>query len=245
MSRSVAPLSKPTGFADATGEVRGAPLSGLTGATTDSYGTDRSVHNLLQESQARMASSKKTESRTRGRPSSRETMLDAAEAVVLKQGVAALTLDAVAREAGASKGGVMYNFPSKEALLTALVERIIEGNAKGVAAAAEKMADSPTRHLKAYVTNSVDDLQGDDRVSGTLLATVANNPKLVARMRDFIHARFLATSKNLDFERAGVVHLATEGLWFMELLQISPFNPRQRARLAKRLLKMADECGDA
>jgi len=179
--------------------------------------------------------------RTRGRPSSREAMLDAAEAVVLKQGVAKLTLDAVAKQAGASKGGVMYNFPSKNALLSALVERIIAGNAQGIAAAAAKMPDSATRKLKAYVKNSVDDLQGDDRVSGALLAAVANNPKLVERMRMFIEQRFAETSKGMDFERAAVVHLATEGLWFMELLQVSPFTPRQRARLARRLLQMADE----
>jgi AcrR family transcriptional regulator len=168
-------------------------------------------------------------------------MLDAAAAVVLKQGVTKLTLDAVAKEAGASKGGVMYNFPSKNALLTALIERLIEGNAQGAVAAAAKMRATPTRQLKAYVKNSVDDPQGDDRISGVLLATVANNPALVERMRTFIAQRFVDTSAGLDFERAAIVHLATEGLWFMELLQISPFTPRQRARLARRLLQMADE----
>ena len=64
----------------------------------------------------------------RGRPSAREAMLDAAQAVVLKQGAASLTLDAVAREAQVSKGGVMYHFPTKQALLTALGERMIARN---------------------------------------------------------------------------------------------------------------------
>src|SRR3546814_14786799 len=62
----------------------------------------------------------------RGRPSSREAMLDAAETVVVKHGAVRLTLDAVAKQAKASKGGVMYHFPSKEALLQALVTRAIE-----------------------------------------------------------------------------------------------------------------------
>lgn len=213
----------------------------LTQSARDNYVTDRSVHYLVAHGvRESMSKAVSPAVRTRGRPSSRETMLDAAEAVVLKQGVAKLTLDAVAKQAGASKGGVMYNFPSKNALLTALVERIVEGNAKGIAAAAAKMPESPTRRLKAYVKNSVDDLQGDDRVSGALLATVANNPKLVERMRGFINQRFTETSKGLDFERAAIVHLATEGLWFMELLQVLPFTPRQRARLARRLLEMAD-----
>src|SRR3546814_11911325 len=43
----------------------------------------------------------------RGRPSSREAMLDAAETVVVKHGAVRLTLDAVAKQAKASKGGVM------------------------------------------------------------------------------------------------------------------------------------------
>jgi AcrR family transcriptional regulator len=55
--------------------------------------------------------------------SAREKILDAYEESLTTVGVAATTLDAVARIAGVSKGGLIYHFPSKEALADALIER--------------------------------------------------------------------------------------------------------------------------
>src|SRR5690349_5469815 len=52
-----------------------------------------------------------------------DTILDAAEAVVVRDGAAKLTLDAVAREAGISKASVIYDYGSKLALIKAVVER--------------------------------------------------------------------------------------------------------------------------
>jgi AcrR family transcriptional regulator len=54
----------------------------------------------------------------------RTRVLDAAESIVLARGVPALTLDSVAKLAGVSKGGLLYHFASKEALLRGLVDRI-------------------------------------------------------------------------------------------------------------------------
>ena len=42
--------------------------------------------------------------------SSREKILDAAVQVAIRDGILAMTLDAVAREAGVSKGGLIYHF---------------------------------------------------------------------------------------------------------------------------------------
>ena len=60
------------------------------------------------------------------RKPSRDRILDAAAQLVGEVGSGRLTLDAVAERAGLSKGGLLYNFPSKEALLTGMIERMIE-----------------------------------------------------------------------------------------------------------------------
>ena len=54
---------------------------------------------------------------TRGRKSSREKILDAAAELVTEIGAGRLTLEAVAEKAGLSKGGLLYNFPTKEAAI--------------------------------------------------------------------------------------------------------------------------------
>ena len=46
----------------------------------------------------------------------RETVLAAAQSVISQQGASHLTIDAVAAEAGISKGGLLYHFPSKDAV---------------------------------------------------------------------------------------------------------------------------------
>ncbi|MBN9291384.1 MAG: helix-turn-helix transcriptional regulator, partial [Hyphomicrobium denitrificans] len=53
----------------------------------------------------------------------REGLLEIAEGLVRGEGAAALTIDALARAAGISKGGVQYSFSSKDDLVRALVDR--------------------------------------------------------------------------------------------------------------------------
>ncbi|GAA1914335.1 TetR/AcrR family transcriptional regulator [Microbacterium aoyamense] len=57
-------------------------------------------------------------------PLAREKVLDAFEAILIDEGERAATMDATARAAGVSKGGLLYHFASKEALEAGIVERL-------------------------------------------------------------------------------------------------------------------------
>ncbi|ANG85942.1 TetR/AcrR family transcriptional regulator [Microbacterium aurantiacum] len=57
-------------------------------------------------------------------PLAKERVLDAFEAILVDDGDRAATMDATARAAGVSKGGLLYHFASKEALEGALLERL-------------------------------------------------------------------------------------------------------------------------
>ncbi len=59
----------------------------------------------------------------RRRTIDRDQLLDAAEAVIGREGAAGLTIDAVAKEMGITKGGVQYCFGTKDALIDAIFER--------------------------------------------------------------------------------------------------------------------------
>lgn len=56
--------------------------------------------------------------------SARERILDALQQILATEGVTAATLEAVAEEAGVSKGGLLYHFKSKEALFEGLLDRL-------------------------------------------------------------------------------------------------------------------------
>jgi AcrR family transcriptional regulator len=59
-------------------------------------------------------------------PPLREQLLDAAQAVILEQGIGTMTLDKVAAKANVSKGGLLHHFPSKDALVGAIVRRVVD-----------------------------------------------------------------------------------------------------------------------
>jgi len=57
-------------------------------------------------------------------PLARERVLDAFEDILVRDGERAATLDATAKAAGVSKGGLLYHFGSKDELAEGLIERL-------------------------------------------------------------------------------------------------------------------------
>ncbi|GAB3533271.1 TetR/AcrR family transcriptional regulator [Arthrobacter tecti] len=56
--------------------------------------------------------------------SARERILDSYEDILIRDGERGATMEAVAAAADVSKGGLLYHFPSKEALVDGLAERL-------------------------------------------------------------------------------------------------------------------------
>jgi AcrR family transcriptional regulator len=176
------------------------------------------------------------------RTSSYEVIMDAAEAVVMEAGAAHMTLDAVAARAGVSKGGLLHHFPSKAALIEAMINRLIEARTASRQKIWEELPDTPTRKLKAYVLSSVRRDEKCDRVGAPLIAPLAHNPKLAEPVREAIQKAYSEiTSGIVKFERAAVLALAADGLVFQEILSVSPFTEKQRVGIVEELLRLADE----
>ncbi|PWH07497.1 TetR family transcriptional regulator [Brachybacterium endophyticum] len=83
--------------------------------------------------------------------SAREDVLDALEQILIRDGERAATLDAVAAQAGVSKGGLLYHFGSKKALVEGLADRMRERAALD----AQQMAEAPDGPSIYYVRTSV------------------------------------------------------------------------------------------
>lgn len=77
----------------------------------------------------------------RRRERSRDEIVAAARAVLLRSGIGAMTLEAVATEAGMSKTGLYYYFASKDALVFELVYGTLERQAVAVRDAVAVAAD--------------------------------------------------------------------------------------------------------
>lgn len=169
----------------------------------------------------------------------RTEILRAAGRVVAREGVKRLTLEAVAAEAKASKGGLLYHFRTKEALIRALVADLVARFDSSLTAYAA--AAGPGAHVRAYIQATFDDANRDlDAASAGVVAAVANDPALLEPLREayrrwqkqFLH-------DGIDPTSATIVRLAVDGLWFAHLLGIEPLPNRLLAQVLSRLEALA------
>ncbi len=114
-------------------------------------------------------------------PHAREAVLDAYEQMLIDEGAGAATMDAVARLAGVSKGGLLYHYPSKTDLENALYARLDALAAADV----EHMQNHPDGPIAAYIRSSASSGDAVDRaiVATARLAQEGRDDAVVALRR--------------------------------------------------------------
>ena len=144
--------------------------------------------------------------------SARETVLDAFEELLVADGPRAATIDAVAARAKVSKGGVLYHFGSKEALVEGLAERLVAlGRAD-----AETMAQDPRGPSVYYVETSVVDGSPLDRaLVATARLAQEGHPAARSAMEAVQHGWFeLILDEVGDRAVARAIQLLGDGLYY-------------------------------
>lgn len=188
----------------------------------------------------------------RGSEDTHRRLLDAAERIVLGGGARRLTLDAVAREAGVSKGGLLYHFPSKDALVAEMVEHLaverfereLEHRTRG----AEPGECRDGGWVRAYVeaTFEPEDRDRNLAVQSGLFAAVANDPALLEPLRRRYGAlQERAENDGVDPALATIARLASDGLWFLELFDIPGVEGDLRQEVLRRLRELTGGDGEA
>jgi len=169
---------------------------------------------------------------------SRKAAIQAALAIIARDGPGQLTFDAIARESGISKGGLMHQFPSKGALMKGLLEHQVEYFGKFssdyLAAAGASKAEPSLAAQIATLRETVTDSQS---VAFAILAALVEDPALLAVPRE-LDAKGIqvikaeATDPDLSLLRWA----AARGLALSALFGLSPFSDKERERLFDRLL---------
>lgn len=168
--------------------------------------------------------------------SARERILDTYEGLLISDGERAATLDAVAARAGVSKGGLLYHFPSREALSSGLVAR-----ARGFAA--EYLADleaAPEGPTVAYIRTSAETTTALDR---TLLALskLSGHPAAVEALRAAQgEAEALVLREVSDPGVARAIVLMGDGLYYNALFGLAP-DPSDVERLVGVVMRLKEQ----
>lgn len=175
----------------------------------------------------------------------REALLQAAESIVVESGSAHLTLEAVAVRAGVSKGGLIYHFPSKDALLGAMIDRTRQQSNEARTKATQERPEGPLQALEGEILGQARLYRENERVNAAMLAVMANSPHLLTDFRTEFKARFTQlTEDHPDPNRAAVLLLATYGLSLLGLLKLSPVEPEQRETITREILRELRELAE-
>jgi AcrR family transcriptional regulator len=167
------------------------------------------------------------------RQSSKTAILDAALAVVEVPDGADITLDAVARQAGLTKPGLMYHFPTREALLLAIVEHAAtrtegamhdELRAQGVTFETA----SPAQRIRAYATATA--TGHISRAEYAIFTEAAYRPSLTEPWTRRMAPWFALPDDLPAAERARLTlaRLAADGLWGAVATGVFPPSPHDR-----------------
>ncbi|KQR85729.1 TetR/AcrR family transcriptional regulator [Microbacterium sp. Leaf179] len=152
-------------------------------------------------------------------PLARDAVLDAFTRILVDDGERAATMDATARAAGVSKGGLLYHFNSKSALEAALVERLehlaredvaeIENSTEGVVSAHLRSSQNTGSALDVTIL-AVSRLaqNGNDTASASL-----------RRVRELWEESLRAHTR--DETALQMVLLVSDGLYFNAVLDLN------------------------
>ncbi|MCQ4158816.1 TetR/AcrR family transcriptional regulator [Roseomonas sp. GC11] len=167
----------------------------------------------------------------------RRAALEAALAIIARDGPGRLTLDAIARESGISKGGLMHQFKTKEAVLKALLDHQVayfENYSRSYRA--EHGAGQAQPELAAQIATLQESLERPHPLGLALLGAVAQEPGLLADVQE--SSRALLTTiraEAADPDLAVLRWLAARGLVLTTLMGLSPLEEEERERLFARL----------
>ena len=146
------------------------------------------------------------------RTSKKTQLLDAAAAIVNEYGSEYLTLDAVAKRAGVSKGGLLYHFKSK----TALIEQ--------------------GKWLRAFVEATREHRSENAAITSSMLAAEGNNRHLLSPLQETYKIwQSYIENDGLDKIDATIMRLAVDGLWLSEIFGLDALDESMREAVLERL----------
>lgn len=168
-----------------------------------------------------------------------QQLLESAAIIAGRNGISALSLNAVAREAGVSKGGLLHHFPNKQALIYALFVRLLAIMEEAISSLMRADPVVYGRFTRAYLTylSDLTDTQ-ESRQLMVLSLAMPDEPVLRKCWRDWMLTH-LAQGDELDNSPTGtLVRYTADGIWLSELTEGQTMSTEHRRSLVSDLAKM-------
>lgn len=169
-------------------------------------------------------------------------ILDAAELVVVREGAAHLTLEAVATEAGISKASVIYDYKSKQQLINAVIRRRIENEEERIQAMTAPLGSAPSAAINGLIAAAAERPRDHVRaVAVNLVAALAQDAE-ARGVIEAVYARMIASiTETAENPRGAILaFLALEGLKRLELHNLHPWSDAERVDILSDIRWLVD-----
>ncbi|MBX3598883.1 MAG: TetR family transcriptional regulator [Rhizobiaceae bacterium] len=167
----------------------------------------------------------------------RDKILAAASEISFENGAANLSLDAVAARAGVSKGGLLYHFPNKAALMRSMVEAFIDQ----AEASLDETVGRGGNLLSALVCLTGTECQKPTPGAAGVLAAIAEDPDFLKPIKDFKRRLLDRLFKNAESsDDVLLIFLAAEGLRSLKLFEFDVLTAEEQERALNVMLARAE-----
>ena len=171
-----------------------------------------------------------------------EHILDAVERLVCIEGTRKLTIDAVAAEAGMSKGGVLYNFRSKQELLLGVIRRVVTEVRERTYALSDKLTEQGAACPVLRASFQIYKEYREKTAPKALFALAAQEPELVAEFQDMSTEFGRAISSEISDPVLGhMCLLIIDGLYYRQALDIEHCSAGEIDELIDRVLEISSQ----
>lgn len=165
------------------------------------------------------------------RKSKKQYILESAANIVNRQGTDYLTLDAVAKEAGISKGGLLYHVKNREGLIKELVNYANELYRENVNSHIDNTHCKQGQWLNAFIEATKEHRVENAPITSAMLAAQGSNKALLLPLKSLYEDwQSQIVNDGLDEVDATIIRLAVDGLWLSEVFGISAVDEAMREK---------------
>lgn len=174
--------------------------------------------------------------------SKRKEILAAASFIVGNYGMEKLTLEAVAKQAGISKGGLLYHFPNKDAIIKGMIDEYSSAFLMDVRDKVSNSSESIGKWHRAYLESAINDTGVSNGLVSAYIATLFTNPLLLSKFQSDCQELYEEMEKDeIEPIKAAIIRLAIDGLCYSEIFKIGKIDEGLKQKVIKQLISWTKE----
>ncbi|WIL44818.1 TetR/AcrR family transcriptional regulator (plasmid) [Bacillus bombysepticus] len=172
----------------------------------------------------------------------RKAILAAASFIIENYGMEKLTLEAIAKQAGISKGGLLYHFPNKDAIIKGMIDEYSSAFLMDVRDKVSNSSEAIGKWHHVYLESAINDTGVSNELVSAYIATLFTNPLLLSKFQSDCQELYEEIEKDeIEPIKAAVIRLAVDGLCYSEIFNVGKIDEGLKQKVIKRLISWTKE----